>query len=87
MEAGTPWVMHSKAHCLRFSHIDFHSMVEMSTGEGLPEAPVCACGVSKFHLRVRGIVKVDPTNKSVGIVTTTNPDTAPMQNVATLEKK
>ena len=31
---------------------------EMSTGEGIPTEAVCACGVSKFHLKLRGIVKV-----------------------------
>lgn len=86
MEAGTPWILHSKKNCLRLSHIDFQTMGEMSTGEGIPESPVCACGVSKFHLRMTGIVRVDPTDKTKGVVTTTSPEDAPMQNVASLEK-
>lgn len=86
MEAGTPWILHSKKHCLRFGHIDFQTMAEMSTGEGLPENPVCSCGVSKFHLKLRGVVKTDTGDKTKGVVTTAAPEEAPMQNVASLEK-
>lgn len=86
MEAGTPWILHSKKHCLRFGHIDFLTMAEMATGEGLPEHPVCSCGVSKFHMRLKGVIRPDPHDAKKGIVTTMAPEDAPMQNVATLEQ-
>ena len=53
LEAGTPWIVHSKYGCHPVAHVQFESVMGMTTGEGQPPVAVCKCGVSNHHLQVR----------------------------------
>jgi hypothetical protein len=53
LEAGTPWIIHSKYGCHPVAHVQFESIQCMTTGEGQPPVAVCNCGVSNHHLQVR----------------------------------
>lgn len=53
LAAGTPWIVHSRYGCHPVAHVQFESVLGMTTGEGQPPVKVCLCGVSNHHLQVR----------------------------------
>lgn len=57
LEAGTPWIVHSRYGCHPVAHVQFESVQRMTTGEGQPPVAVCKCGVSNHHLQVSGVLR------------------------------
>lgn len=57
LEAGTPWIVHSRYGCHPVAHVQFESVQSMTTGEGQPPVAVCKCGVSNHHLQVSVVLR------------------------------